>query len=310
MNMADKNTNEKTANEKNKIKAGGQVEIIGVRFERVGRVYYFNPNKTECALGDNVLVETERGVDMGRVAFANRYIDSSTLTQPLKPIVRKATEADMQQEAANRIREDEARPIFIEKVQKHGLQMKLVDVHLLHDQSRINFYYTADGRVDFRELAKDLGAVFRMRSDLWQIMVRDEAKRKNGIGICGRTLCCATFLENFQPVSIKMAKEQNLSLNPTKISGICGRLMCCLKYEEDTYEHLNESLPNEGDVIKTADGTGEVLSVSVLRQLVKAAVRKKPTDAPVINVYNVSEITVVKQKFRDSKNTNIDGVLE
>jgi len=145
---------------------------------------------------------------------------------------------------------------------------------------------------------------------LWQIMVRDEAKRKNGIGICGRTLCCATFLENFQPVSIKMAKEQNLSLNPTKISGICGRLMCCLKYEEDTYEHLNQSLPNEGDTIKTADGTGEVLSVSVLRQLVKAAVRKKPTDAPVINIYNVSEITVLKQKYRDNKSVNIEEVLE
>jgi cell fate regulator YaaT (PSP1 superfamily) len=276
-----------------------KIEIVGVRFDKAGKVYYFNPMGITLEKGDAAIVETERGTDFGRVAFGNRFISENTISSQLKPVVRKATDADFDQEAANKIREKEAAPIFIEKVKKHGLQMKLVAVDLLFDQSRINFYYTADGRVDFRELVKDLGSAFRMRADLWQIMVRDEAKRKNGIGICGRTLCCSTFLESFQPVSIKMAKDQNLSLNPTKISGICGRLMCCLKYEEETYEYLNRTLPGEGDLIKTPDGTGEVQSVSILRQLVKAAVRKKPSDTPAINVYNVSEITVLKAKQRN-----------
>jgi len=281
-----------------------QVEIIGARFDKAGRIYYFGPRGITLETGDAIIVETERGIDMARVAFGNRFINENSISQQLKNVLRKATDKDLEREAANKLKEEEAAPIFIEKVKKHGLQMKLVSVSMMFDQSRINFYYTADGRVDFRELIKDLGSAFKMRADLWQIMVRDEAKRKNGIGICGRTLCCSTFLESFQPVSIKMAKDQNLSLNPTKISGICSRLMCCLKYEEDTYEFLNRSLPGEGDIVKTPDGTGEVLSVGVLRQLVKAAVRKKPNDTPVINVYNLSEISVVKAKQREEKVTD------
>ena len=287
-----------------------QLEIIGARFDKAGRVYYFNPKRIALEKDDQVIVETERGIDIAHVAFGNRFIDANLVAQQLKGVVRKATEKDLAQVEANKIKEEEAAPIFIEKVKQHGLQMKLVSVSLMFDQSRINFYYTADGRVDFRELVKDLGSVFKMRADLWQIMVRDEAKRKNGIGVCGRTLCCSTFLESFQPVSIKMAKDQGLSLNPTKISGICSRLMCCLKYEEDTYEYLNRSLPNEGDIVKTADGTGEVMSVSVLRQLVKVAVRKKPNDPPVINMYNVSEIKVVKAKYRNDKEKDDSDIAE
>ena len=289
-----------------------QLEIIGARFDKAGRVYYFNPKRIRFEKDDMVIVETERGIDIAQVAFGNRFIDENLVSQQLKAVVRKATEKDFAQVEANKVKAQEAVPIFVEKVKKHGLQMKLVSVNLMFDQSRINFYYTADGRVDFRELVKDLGSVFKMRADLWQIMVRDEAKRKNGIGICGRTLCCATFLESFQPVSIKMAKDQGLSLNPTKISGICSRLMCCLKYEEDTYEYLNRSLPNEGDTVKTPDGTGEVLSVGVLRQLVKVAVRKKANDTPVINMYNVSEIKVLKAGNRVEKKDvgNVAEILD
>ena len=287
-----------------------QLEIIGARFDKAGRIYYFNPKRLRLEKDDRIIVETERGIDIAHVSFGNRFIDESLVSQQLKGVVRKATAKDLERVEENKKKEAEAAPIFIEKVKNHGLQMKLVSVNLMFDQSRINFYYTADGRVDFRELVKDLGGAFKMRADLWQIMVRDEAKRKNGIGICGRTLCCSTFLESFQPVSIKMAKDQGLSLNPTKISGICSRLMCCLKYEEDTYEYLNRSLPNEGDTVKTVDGTGEVLSVSVLRQLVKVAVRKKPNDAPVINMYNVSEIKVLKAKYRSDKDVDESVVSE
>jgi len=265
-------------------------EIIGVRFKNAGKIYYFDPDGITVEKGGEVIVETARGIEFGVVEMANKSVSDNEVVQPLKKVLRAATEEDIAQSTANREREKEAIVICEEKIIKHKLDMKLIDVELTFDQNKIIFYFTADGRVDFRELVKELAGVFRMRIELRQIGVRDEAKLMNGIGICGRTLCCATFLDEFHPVSIKMAKEQNLSLNPTKISGICGRLMCCLKYEEDTYEYLNRNLPNQGQTVRTPDGMGEVLSVSVLRQLVRVAVRKKPQDAPVIGSYSVEEL--------------------
>ena len=272
------------------------IEIIGVRFKSAGKIYYFDPDGNQVEKGGEVIVETARGVEYGYVELGNKTVTENEVLQPLKKVLRIATEDDRKQEAANREREKEALDICLEKIIKHKLDMKLIDVELTFDLNKIIFYFTADGRVDFRELVKELAGIFRMRIELRQIGVRDEAKLMNGIGICGRTLCCATFLDEFHPVSIKMAKEQNLSLNPTKISGICGRLMCCLKYEEDTYEYLNKNLPREGSTVQTPDGLGEVLSVSVLRQLVRVAVRKKPQDAPSISMYSLEELNAPTKK--------------
>jgi len=282
-------------------KKESKVEIIGVRFKKAGKVYYFDPKGESLGQDDAVIVETARGIELGAVAIGNRLVDEKDIIPPLKQIIRKATNNDREKEAANRAREADAVEICTERIAAHNLGMKLVDVEMTFDQSKIVFYFTADGRVDFRELVKDLTSALRMRIELRQIGVRDEAKALNSVGICGRTLCCATFLEDFQPVSIKMAKEQNLSLNPMKISGVCGRLMCCLKYEEETYEYLNKNLPNVGDNIRTPDGEGEVLSVGVLRQLVRAAVRKKQQDVPVIGTYHVDDVKVLKRKFSKSK---------
>lgn len=278
------------------------MEIIGVRFKKAGKIYFFDPDGLKIDLGSSVIVETVRGVEFGSVAIANRDEDEKHITQPLKKVLRVADENDFEQEALNKQKEREAIDICNEKIQKHGLLMKLIDVELTFDQNKIIFYFTADGRVDFRDLVKELAYIFRMRIELRQIGVRDEAKILNGIGICGRSLCCATFLDEFQPVSIKMAKDQNLSLNPTKISGICGRLMCCLKYEEDTYEYLNKNLPNVGDIVMTPGGRGEVLSISVLRQLVKVSVDKKEQDDKIINFYACSEIKVIESRsYKHSK---------
>ena len=266
------------------------VEIIGIRFKNAGKIYYFDPDGNTLEKGGEVVVETARGLEFGIVETPNKSVSEKEVIQPLKKVLRVATDEDRAQNEANREREKESIAICLEKIEKHQLDMKLIDVELTFDLNKIIFYFTADGRVDFRELVKDLAGIFRMRIELRQIGVRDEAKLMNGIGICGRTLCCATFLDEFHPVSIKMAKEQNLSLNPTKISGICGRLMCCLKYEEDTYEYLNQNLPNEGDRVQTPDGPGDVLSVSVLRQLVRVAVRKKQQDAPVVSTYSIEEL--------------------
>lgn len=270
--------------------------VVGVRFKGVGKIYYFDPGELDIARDTPVIVETVRGVEYGRAVLENRDIPDESIMQPLKKVMRIATEEDARQEESNRKREEEALVICLEKIKAHGLEMFLVDVELTFDLNKIIFYFTADGRVDFRELVKDLAAVFRMRIELRQIGVRDEAKILNGIGICGRTLCCATFLDEFQPVSIKMAKEQGLSLNPTKISGICGRLMCCLKYEEDTYEYLNRNLPGVGDLVRTPDGDGDVISVNVLRQLARVAVRKRKQDDPSINTYAIEEITVLEHR--------------
>jgi len=279
------------------------VEVIGVRFKKVGKIYYFDPCGISMERGTKVIVETARGVEYGTVEIGNRFVEDEGVIQPLKKVIRVATEEDAVINLENKEKEKDAFGICLEKIKKHGLGMKLIDVELTFDLNKIIFYFTADGRVDFRELVKELASIFRTRIELRQIGVRDEAKILNGIGVCGRTLCCATFLGDFTPVSIKMAKDQNLSLNPTKISGICGRLMCCLKYEEDTYEELNRNLPGEGDIIHTDAGDGEVLSVNILRQTVKAAVRKTPQDTPTIAVFAVDEVEIISKKvIKDDKN--------
>ncbi len=277
------------------------IEVVGIRFKKAGKLYYFDPDGLKVEDDSFVIVETARGLEYGFASKGNHEVEDSQIVPPLKKVIRIATDEDAVTNEENREKEKEAFKICEEKILNHGLDMKLIDVEITFDHNRIIFYFTSDGRVDFRELVKDLAAVFRTRIELRQIGVRDEAKMLNGIGICGRSLCCATFLGDFHPVSIKMAKEQSLSLNPTKISGICGRLMCCLKYEEDVYEELNRKLPHVGDIIKTVDGTGEILSVNVLMQNVKAAVKKNPDDAPLINFYNVDEVTVIKTKRNKNK---------
>lgn len=249
------------------------INVIGVRFRPAGKVYFFDPARMDIKTGDHVIVETARGIEFGHVVLGSRAVDESKVIQPLKPVIRMATAADEETERRNKEKEKDAFGICLEKIKKHNLQMKLIDAEYTFDNNKVLFYFTADGRIDFRELVKDLAAVFKTRIELRQIGVRDETKIMGGIGICGRPLCCHTYLSEFIPVSIKMAKEQNLSLNPTKISGVCGRLMCCLKNEEETYEELNSKLPNIGDYVTTDDGLkGEVHSVSVLRQLVKVVV--------------------------------------
>ena len=272
------------------------IEVIGVRFKKAGKLYYFDPNGLQLKEGEHAIVETVRGVEYGTVIKGNTMVDDNDVIQPLKKVIRVATPEDDACEEENRQKEKEAFEVCFEKIAKHGLDMKLIDVEITFDHNKLIFYFTSDERVDFRELVKELAAVFRTRIELRQIGVRDEAKMLNGIGICGRALCCATFLGDFHPVSIKMAKEQSISLNPTKISGICGRLMCCLKYEEDVYEELNKKMPNVGDIISTVDGTGEILSTNVLMQVVKAAVRKKENDPPTIDFYSINEIKVIKSK--------------
>ena len=249
------------------------VKVVGIRFRNAGKVYYFGSGDLDLRAGMHAIVETARGVEIGTIITNPREVSEESVIQPLKPVIRIATDADERQAEKNREKEKEAFRICLEKIQKHELDMKLVEAEYTFDNNKLLFYFTADGRIDFRELVKDLAAVFRTRIELRQIGVRDETKIMGGYGICGRQLCCHTFLPEFAPVSIKMAKEQNLSLNPTKISGVCGRLMCCLKNEEETYEYLNSKLPGVGDNVTTDDGLkGEVTSVNVLRQLVKVTV--------------------------------------
>lgn len=272
------------------------VDIIGVRFKPVGKIYYFDPDGNKIDKDEHVIVETIRGIEYGKVELSNRLIESSEIVSTLKKVIRIATEEDTKHYENNKKKEKEAFNICLDKIAQHKLDMKLIDVEFTFDLNKVIFYFTSDGRVDFRELVKDLAGIFRTRIELRQIGVRDEAKMLNGIGICGNPLCCATFLSEFQPVSIKMAKEQGLSLNPSKISGVCGRLMCCLKYEEEAYEELNKLLPNEGDIVITPDGEGEVLSVYVLRQIIKTAVRVNPKDDISINYYHIDEIKIKKRR--------------
>ena len=276
-------------------------KVIGVRFRTAGKIYYFDPTRFEIKKGDHVIVENARGVEYGTVVGGIREVDDSKVVQPLKPVLRIATERDNEQEAANKGKEKEAFHICQEKIRKHGLDMKLIDAEYTFDNNKVLFYFTADGRIDFRELVKDLASVFKTRIELRQIGVRDETKILGGIGICGRRLCCHTHLSEFVPVSIKMAKEQNLSLNPTKISGVCGRLMCCLKHEEETYEDLNRRLPNIGDYVTTDDGLkGEVSSVNVLRQQVKVIVNVD--DEKEIREYPLDQLRFKKRHGRNKKN--------
>lgn len=266
------------------------VKVIGVRFRNAGKIYYFDPAGMDINAGDHVIVETARGIEFGIVVLGCRQVEDSKVIQPLKSVIRMATAEDENVENNNKKKEKEAFKICQEKIAKHGLQMKLIDAEYTFDNNKVLFYFTADGRVDFRELVKDLAAVFKTRIELRQVGVRDETKIVGGIGICGRSLCCHSYLSEFIPVSIKMAKEQNLSLNPTKISGVCGRLMCCLKNEEETYEYLNSKLPNVGDYVTTNDGLkGEVQSVSVLRQIVKVVVTVEK-DEKEIREYHVDQL--------------------
>ena len=270
--------------------------VVGVRFRNVGKIYYFNPKDYKVKVGDHVIVETARGVEYGRVVLEPRAVKEDEVVHPLKEVLRVATKEDEEHEAENRLKEKDAFKICKKKIREHGLEMKLIDAEYTFDNNKVLFYFTADGRIDFRQLVKDLASVFKTRIELRQIGVRDETKIVGGIGICGRPLCCASYLSEFIPVSIKMAKEQNLSLNPTKISGVCGRLMCCLKYEEETYEELNGRLPNIGDYVTTDDGLkGEVHSVSILRQLVKVVVTVNG-DEKEIREYKVDQL-----KFRPKR---------
>lgn len=274
--------------------------VIGVRFRAAGKIYYFDPADRQIKIGDHVIVETARGIEYGYVVLGNREVDETKVIPPLKPVIRMATDEDRAIEAKNKEKEKEAFKICQEKIKKHNLEMKLIDAEYTFDNNKVLFYFTADGRIDFRELVKDLASVFKTRIELRQVGVRDETKILGGIGICGRPLCCHSYLSEFIPVSIKMAKEQNLSLNPTKISGVCGRLMCCLKNEEETYEYLNSRLPAVNDTVTTEDGLkGEVHSVNVLRQTVKVVV--EIGDEKEIREYDVKQLKF-KPRRRKEKN--------
>ena len=273
-------------------------KVIGVRFRTAGKVYFFDPADRDIKCGDHVIVETARGIEYGYVVLGTREVEEGKVVQPLKPVIRMATEEDQAIEKRNKEKEKEAFQICLEKIKKRQLDMKLIDAEYTFDNNKVLFYFTADGRVDFRELVKDLASVFKTRIELRQVGVRDETKIMGGIGICGRPLCCHTYLSEFAPVSIKMAKEQNLSLNPTKISGVCGRLMFCLKNEEETYQVLNSKLPGVGDYVTTADGLkGEVHSVNVLRQLVKVVVTVN--DEKEIREYKVDDLRFKPRKKKE-----------
>ncbi len=281
-------------------------KVIGVRFRAAGKIYYFDPAGLAIRTGDNVIVETARGIEFGHVVLGAREVKDEKVVQPLKQVIRMATDEDRAIEARNKEKEKEAFKICLEKIRKRGMEMKLIDAEYTFDNNKLLFYFTADGRIDFRELVKDLAAVFKTRIELRQVGVRDETKILGGIGICGRPLCCNSYLSEFIPVSIKMAKEQNLSLNPSKISGVCGRLMCCLKNEEETYHVLNSKLPGNGDFVTTDDGLkGEVQSVNVLRQTVKVLVTVSH-DEKEIREYRVEQLKFKPRKKKEKKDNHND----
>ena len=278
------------------------IKVVGIRFQRAGKIYYFDPLDYDLETAMHVIVETARGVEMGTVLIPPNEVEDDKVIQPLKPVIRVATDEDEKVMERNKEKEAEAYVICKEKIAKHGLEMKLVAAEYTFDNNKLLFYFTADGRIDFRELVKDLASVFRTRIELRQIGVRDETKMLGGIGICGRELCCNSYLTDFVPVSIKMAKEQNLSLNPTKISGVCGRLMCCLKNEQDTYEYLNSRLPSVGDYVTTPGGMkGEVQSINVLRQLVKVIVDNG--EEKELIEYPVDDLQFTPKRRKDVKVT-------
>lgn len=279
------------------------IKVVGIRFQRAGKIYYFDPLDYDLETAMHVIVETARGIEMGTVLIPPKEVDDDKVVQPLKPVIRIATDDDEKVIEKNKEKEAEAYVICKEKIAKHGLDMKLVAAEYTFDNNKLLFYFTADGRIDFRELVKDLASVFRTRIELRQIGVRDETKMLGGIGICGRELCCRSYLTDFVPVSIKMAKEQNLSLNPTKISGVCGRLMCCLKNEQETYEYLNSRLPSVGDSVITPTGMhGEVSGVNVLRQLVKVVVDNG--EEKELQEYAVDDLKFTSRRRRDVRVTD------
>lgn len=283
-------------------------KVIGVRFRNAGKIYYFAPGKFDIKSGDHVIVETARGIEYGYVVLGSREVEDNKVVQPLKSVIRMANAEDEATENSNKKKEKEAFKVCLEKIRKHNLEMKLIDVEYTFDNNKVLFYFTADGRIDFRELVKDLAAVFKTRIELRQVGVRDETKIVGGVGVCGRALCCHSYLSEFIPVSIKMAKEQNLSLNPTKISGVCGRLMCCLKNEEETYEYLNSKLPGIGDYVTTDDGLkGEVHGVNVLRQLVKVVVTVD-RDEKEIREYKVEQLKFKPRRKKEK--VRVDGELK
>lgn len=280
-------------------------KIVGVRFKTAGKVYYFDPVEFKITKGDCVIVETARGIELGTVVIAPSEVSEESVVKPLKSVIRIASEEDLKKREENKEKEKKAFSICNEQIKKHGLEMKLVEVEYTFDASKVLFYFTADGRVDFRDLVKDLAAIFKVRIELRQIGVRDETKTIGSIGVCGRSLCCSGFLGEFEPVSIKMAKEQGLSLNPTKISGACGRLMCCLKYEQECYEELLRITPRVGAIVKTPDGKGEVESVNLLRGLVKVKIEDNKEKA--LQEYPVKKIKILRNSHKqEEKNEKID----
>ncbi len=292
------------------------INAVGVRFKKAGKIHYYKSNKLNLKAQDKVIVETARGLELGTIVKEEQPT-SVNLELEFKPILRLATKKDFKTYEQNKLDEQKALELCDEKAKEFNLGMNLVDVEYTFDRSKLLFYFTAEGRVDFRELVKSLASIFKTRIELRQIGVRDEAKILNSIGICGRTLCCSTFLYNFQTVSLKMAKDQNLSLNPSKISGSCGRLMCCLNYEQETYDELNKNLPNIGDIVSTPNGKGEVMSVSILRELVKVVIRDKETDDVELMSFHKSEIKTVKAKqqsrkpiYNQQENVNHDELKE
>lgn len=274
------------------------VDIVGVRFKKAGKIYYFDPQGLDLLLDDAVIVETTRGVELGVISLPFQELEDTKLSSPLKPVLRKAGPEDLEQHRRNMAKEKDAMIVCREKIQLHGLDMKLVDVEFTFDCNKVIFYFTADGRVDFRKLVKDLASVFRTRIELRQIGVRDEAKMKNGIGPCGRALCCSTFLEDFTSVSIKMAKEQSLSLNPTKISGICGRLMCCLKYEQEGYEEARRRLPRAGSIVDTPNGRGEVLNNNAVKEEIKVRITRNGED--ILEYFSMNDCIMVKGSYENN----------
>lgn len=268
-------------------------EVVGVRFKEVGKIYFFAPNDKRYSIGDHVIVETARGTECGTVATANEMVEDENVISPLKPIIRMASEKDIQKVKENREKEKKAFQICEEKIAKHEIDMHLTSVEYSFDGSKIIFYFTADGRVDFRELVKDLAAIFKTRIELRQIGVRDEAKMIGGLGICGRPFCCHSFMGEFQPVSIKMAKEQGLSLNPTKISGTCGRLMCCLKYEQNSYEHLAKITPRSGSIVDTKEGRGTVVESNLITGVIKVRLDRNPDAAPT--VFDRKQVKILRE---------------
>ncbi len=274
------------------------IKVIGVRFKKAGKIYYFDPNELNINKEDYVIVETVRGIEFGQCVIGVKEVSENDIIAPLKSVLRVADNEDIKRHQNNKAKEKDALNICTDKILEHGLDMKLIDVEYTFDNNKVIFYFTADGRVDFRELVKDLATIFKTRIELRQIGVRDEAKMLGGLGPCGRPMCCSSFLGDFASVSIKMAKEQNLSLNPTKISGICGRLMCCLNYEQSTYEDIRKRLPKVGSIVKTSEGTGEVVQNNIVKESVKVKLKKK--DEEILEMFNIEEIELINGSYEDT----------